>query len=387
MTPGMLLLFTAVVAQEPDKSLLTIGPVTIQPAFMIQNVGEDPNVFNSATNPQSDFTMTISPKFNVGFTVRRSKTTFTQTADYVYFKKFASERGTNYSFVLREDVDLGILQPFATVSTASTKNRVNNEVDQRARHDNSEITAGTTLNVFTRTHVSFKARRNETTFDPNETFRGESLARAFDGVLRGFDTAAGVSLTPFTSLDVVFTNEQQRFDVAPERDSDTFRVMPTLSFSPLGLLNGTAAFGYRRFTPKDPSVLPYRGLVAQVAAGITVLDRHRFSTTIVRDVTYSYDQTAVYYLQNSIGGSWAYQIGRGFDSSIGATRNLMHYHKTATTGPADDTYTSYDLAFGYRIFPRLRASVSGTFSNRSSQVSPDRAYDSNRVYGSVTWGG
>jgi len=65
----------------------------------------------------------------------------------------------------------------------------------------------------------------------------------------------------------------------------------------------------------------------------------------------------------------------------------MHYHQTATTGPADDIYTSYDLAFGYRIFPRLRASINGTFSNRHSQISADRAYDSNRVYGTVTWGG
>ena len=387
MTPAMLLLYTAVLAQDQDTSLLKFGPVRIQPAFVIQNIGEDPNVFNSATNPQSDFTMTISPKINVLFTVRRSKTTFTQTTDYVYFKKFASERGTNYSYALREDVDLGILQPFASASIGSSKRRINNEVDARARHDATDYTAGTGVNIFTRTHASFKARRNRTTFDPNETFRGESLSHAFDGVLRGFDTSVGVSLTPLTSFDVVFTKEQQRFDVAPERDSDTFRVMPTLSFSPMGLLNGSAAFGYRRFTPKEPTVPAYRGFVAQVTAGITVLERHRLSTTILRDVSYSYDQTAVYYLQNSVGGSWAYQIGRGFDSSLGATRNLMHYHQTATSGQADDTYTSYDVAFGYRVSPRLRASVNGTFSKRKSEVSPDRAYDSNRVFGTVTWGG
>jgi putative beta-barrel porin BBP2 len=387
MTPCVLLLSAAVLAQDQDNPLLKIGPVSIQPSLVLQNIGEDPNVFNSATDPQSDFTMTISPKINVVFAVRKSKTTFAQTADYVYFKKFSSERGTNYSYVLREDVDLGIFQPFGYVSTLSSKNRINNEVDERARHDNTDYSVGTVVNVFTRTHASFKARRSRTTFDPNETFRGESLSRAFDGVLRGFDTSAGVALTPFTSFDVVFTDEQQRFDFAPERNSDTFRVMPTLSFSPLGLLNGTAALGYRRFTPKDPSVPDYHGFVAQVTAGVTVRDRHRLSTTITRDVSYSYDQTAVYYLQNSVGGSWAYQIGRGFDSLIGATRNLMHYHQTATTGPADDIYTSYDLAFGYRILPRLRASLNGTFSKRKSEVSPDRAYDSNRVYGTVTWGG
>jgi hypothetical protein len=391
MMPGMLLMTAAVLAQTQgqtqDPSVLRIGPVTIQPTLALQNIGEDPNVFNSATNPQSDFTMTISPKFNVVFDVRRAKTTFTQTTDYVYFKTFASQRGTNYSFTVREDVELGILQPFASASTTSSKNRINNEVDARARHDTTDYAVGTGVRVFTRTHLSFKARRSSVTYDPTETFRGESLSHAFDGYLRGFDGSAGVSLTPLTGLDVVFTEEQQRFDFSPERNSDTFRVMPTFSFSPLGLLNGTAAFGYRSFTPRDPAVPPYHGFVTQVTAGITVFERHRLSTTIVRDVTYSYDATAVYYIQNSIGGNWVYQIGRGFDTQLGVTRNLMHYHQTATTGAADDTYTSYDVAFGYKIFPRLRASVNGTFSKRKSEVSADRAYDSNRVYGTVTWGG
>ena len=390
MTPGLLLLSTAVLAQAPqgqDPSLLKFGPVTIQPSFAIQNISEDPNVFNSATNPQSDFTMTISPKVGVTLNVRKSKTTFTQTVDYVYFKTFASERGTNYSYALGEQVELGILQPFASVSTASSKSRINNEVDTRARHDNTQFAVGTGVNVFTRTHVSFKARRSDTTFDPNETFRGENLAQAFNGFTRGFDTSVGVSLTPLTSLDVVFTDEQQRFDLSPDRNANSFAVMPTFSFSPLGLLNGTAAFGYRHFTPKDPSVPEFRGFVAQVTAAVTVYDKHRLSTSVVRDVTYSYDQVAVYYLQNSIGGTWGYQIGRGFDSQLGATRNVMHYHQTTTSGPADDIYTSYDVAFGYRIFPRLRASINGTFSKRHSEISADRAYDSNRVYGTVTWGG
>ena len=33
---------------------------------------------------------------------------------------------------------------------------------------------------------------------------------------------------------------------APGRDSDTLRIMPTVTFSPLAMLNGTASLGYRR---------------------------------------------------------------------------------------------------------------------------------------------
>lgn len=387
MTPGMLLLTALVIAQDQNASPLRIGPFSFQPTLLVQNIGRDPNVFNSSTNPQSDFTMTISPKMNVVLRARRSKTIFSQTTDYVYFKRFASERGTNESYAVREEVDLGVLQPFASATTSSSKSRINAEVDQRARHENTEYTVGSSVALFTRTHASFKARRISTAFDANETFRGESLASAFDGFIEGFDTGVGIALTPLTSFDVVFTKELQRFDLASERNSNTFRVMPTFTFSPLGLLNGTASFGYRKFTPKDPAVPAFKGFVAQVTASVTVKDRHRLSTTVLRDLTYSYDHASVYYIQNSFGGTWAFQIGHGVESQLGATRNLMHYHQTASTGPADDTYTSYDFALGYRILPRLRAAINGAFSKRQSGVSADRGYDSNRVYGTVTWGG
>src|SRR5690349_1556136 len=103
MTVCLWVLSAAVLAQNQtqDPSILKFGPVTVQPSLAIQNIGEDPNVFNSSTNPQTDFTMTISPKINVVFTARKSKTTFTQTTDYVYFKNYASERGANASYALR----------------------------------------------------------------------------------------------------------------------------------------------------------------------------------------------------------------------------------------------------------------------------------------------
>ncbi len=389
MTPGMLLLTAALVAQSPnpDNSLLKFGPVSIQPGLVLDHIGQDPNVFNSETNPQSDFTATISPKISVVFTLRKLKTTFTQNTDFVYFKKFASERSANPSYGLSVNYDLGILSPFASVLTSDAKTRINNEVDTRAQHANRDYSFGTGLKVFTRTTVSVKARQNSTDFVDSAVFRGESLAQAFNGTIRGLDTSIGVALTPLTTFSVVFTDEQQRFDRSPERNSDTFRVMPTFTFSPLGLLNGTAAFGYSTFTPKDPAVPAYSGFTSQVSAGITVYEKHRLTVTYTRDLTYSYDATAVYYIQNAIGGAWAYQIGRGFDLRLGATRNLMHYHQTATTGAADDVYTNYDGSFGYRITSRLRASVNASFSKRQSAISADRGYDSNRIYGTVTWGG
>src|SRR5262249_41353090 len=161
-------------------------------------------------------------------------------------------------------------------------------------------------------------------------FRGESLARAFNATNQAIDTSVAIALTPLTTASVIFTNERLRFDRAPERDSNIFRVMPTLTFSPLGVLNGSASFGYRKFTALDPVTPAFEGVVAQVGAGVTLWEHHRFETTVLRDLTYSYDRAATYYIQNSLSGSWNYAFGGRFDTQLGAGRNRMHYHQTSS---------------------------------------------------------
>ena len=52
---------SAAAAQEADNAMLKIGPLSIQPTLLIQNIGRDRNVFNDPDYPKSDFTMTVSP--------------------------------------------------------------------------------------------------------------------------------------------------------------------------------------------------------------------------------------------------------------------------------------------------------------------------------------
>jgi Putative beta-barrel porin 2 len=372
---------------QDTPGVLRIGPVTIQPALLIRDIGPDNNVFNEPVNPKKDFTMTFSPRADFTLQVRRVKSIFSQTADYVYFQKYASERGFNQSSALRVEFDLGILQPFASAGQSSSKSRFNNEVDLRARHDTNNFSTGLGVKIFTRTTASVRVRQDDATWDPDAIFRGESLARAFDSRTRGVDGSVGVALTPLTSLSLVLAKERQTFDHAPERDSDTFRIMPTFNFSPLGLVNGTAAFGYRKFTPRDPQTPPFAGFVTQVGAGFTLYDHHRIETTALRDVSYSYDEAATYYIQNSIGVTWTFDFAAHFDTQLNATRNLMDYHQAADFDGGHDVFTSYAAGFGYHPRPRLRLSLNGNFAQRRSELAAARGYDNHRIYASVTWGG
>ena len=195
---------------------------------------------------------------------------------------------------MRADFTFGPVRPFITAGGGNSKDRVNREIDTRAEHRDRAYGAGVRVQIVEPLFVSVEARQRTTTFDGDETFRGESLAASLNEKMDALDGTVGVALTPLTSLSVVVTEQRDRFDLSSDRDSDTLKIMPTVTFSPLAILSGSAAFGYRQFTTLSPLVPDYHGFVASLTLNTTVHEKHRFETTFGRDVQYSYEQDTVY---------------------------------------------------------------------------------------------
>jgi hypothetical protein len=401
VTAGFLLVLLAAAPARAQSSgavepgTLKIGPLSIRPTFLIKNIGRDSNVFNEPVNPKKDFTMTISPTAEVVFQPRRLKVTYTQATDYVYFQTYKSERGTNQASSARVDLDLGVLQPYVGTIGTNTRARLNHEIDVRARHNDRTYFAGVTANVFTRTSVTLGVRRFTTSFARDDDcavttqtcFRGQSLADSLNSRLELVEGSMRLALTPLTSVGVQFTKERQIFDVARERDSDTVRIMPIITFSPLGLLNGSVAVGHRKFTAQDPTTPAFSGLVVAVLTGVTLFDSHRVDVAVNRDLTYSYDRETPYFVGTSASVTWTFAVAGPFDVKASATRDRMRYEsKTGTAETEFDNFEEYGLGFGVRIRRRLRVGVHGDFIRRDSQKAADRNYDNQRIYGTLTWG-
>ena len=175
--------------------------------------------------------------------------------------------------------------------------------------------------------------------------------------------------------------------MARERDSDTVRIMPIITFSPLGLLNGSVAVGHRKFTAQDPTTPPFSGLVVAVLSGVTLFDSHRVDVAVNRDLTYSYDRETPYFVGTSASVTWTFAVAGPFDVKASATRDRMRYEsKTGTAETEFDNFEEYGLGFGVRIRRRLRVGVHGDFVRRDSQKAADRNYDNHRIYGTLTWG-
>jgi hypothetical protein len=164
--------------------------------------------------------------------------------------------------------------------------------------------------------------------------------------------------------------------------------MPTLTISPLGLLNGSIAVGHRKFTARDPTTPGFSGLVVAVLSGVTLFDNHRVEVAVNRDLTYSYDRETPYFVGTSASVTWTFAVAGPFDVRASATRDRMRYDSQTDTAAETqfDNFEEYGLGVGVRIRSRLRVGVQGDFVRRDSQKAADRNYDNHRIYGTLTWG-
>src|SRR6185503_18603711 len=94
------------------------------------------------------------------------------------------------------------------------------------------------------------ARRGRTRFNGDAEFLGASLAETLDRDSSGYTATGRHRLTPLTSIAVKYDRIEDRFPLAPVRDTDSYRVMPGVEFKPRALISGFAYVGYRRFSPR-----------------------------------------------------------------------------------------------------------------------------------------
>ena len=364
---------------------VTLGPFRISPSLLVRDMGIDENVFNESTNPKRDFTFTLTPRADVLFRMGRLRVAYGTVTDYVYYRTYKSERGTNTSSAARLDVDLGSLKPFVSASGLNSRNRVNAEVDERARHRDLVYQAGLSLKLATRTTLLLSGTQGKVAYQPNTEFRGADLRQSFNGRKRTIDVGLGVTLTPITTFTLTLTREQQRFTFSRDRDADSWRLSPTFAFTPGGLLAGSATVGYRRFHTLSPTLPDYSGLVGTATVGATLAVRHQLAGTFSRDVQTSYDVDTAYYLGTGATLTYTVLLVGPIDLRGTGARHRMDYSISGVP-VGSDALTSYGGGVGYRFSERARFGVNVEWSRRDSDRDVERTYRNHRIFAGLTWG-
>jgi len=370
-----------------ERPTMTIGPFELRPRFRLANIGVDSNVFNDWDAPKSDFTFTVAPDVEVGLEPGRVRMTYAAGTEFVYFKKYESERSTNHSFTASAEADLSLIRPFVSYLSAHTSARTGNEIDARARRYPRALSGGSRFLLASRTSLTLTARRAEEEYDDAEQFRGAPLAETLNNTTTAYEATFNVDLTPLTALSLGVARESTRFELTPRRDSHSLRIAPLLTFSPLGLLTGTASIGYRRFDGVDPSLPDYSGLTASGTLSVLLGGRFKVETAFARDVRYSYEETLPYYVQS--GGRLSVAVGlvAGLDARVMAGRETMDYR--AFDGEASagtDRFLTYGGGFGYRVAPQLQFVLTAEYVERESATDITREYTNHRIFGALSWG-
>ena len=351
---------------------MRFGPFSLRSTFGLTNVGVDTNVFNATDTdrPQSDFTMTFTPTTDWWFRMGRTWISGRVDVDWVYYRRFASERSANSEYLIGVSRGFNRLSLKGGARRYNTRERPGFEIDARSQRVETDWDGLVEMRVLAKTHVGVRAQRRRIAFDKAAVFRDVNLALELDRSRTSRALVVRHLWTPLTTLSLEIGREAERFVFSSLRDSDSTRISGMLSFQPLALINGDAAIAYRRYTPLSPVVPPFRGMTTAVNLSYRLLGTSRLSLQAARDVQPSLEIDQPYYLETGVIGSIQQQVFGPFDvlARIG-TRRLSYRDRI---GAPDDLANRTDrvrelgIGSGYRLGTDKRLGVTLDRQTRTS---------------------
>src|SRR5262245_7565244 len=370
-----------------EKFRVHAGPFYVEPAILLKEMGVDTNVFNQAGETSADFTMVVAPQAAVAVPFgNRALVTSLLGTDVVYYAQYASERSVDPQAAARGELYAGRLTFFLDESYLNTRERLNYEIDVRARHLQNDLSAGVAVRATTRFTIEVAARRGRIRFDGDDYFRGQRLKETLDRDWQVFSLTARHRRNGLSTIGLRYENQIDRFPLSPVRDTNSFRVMPGIELRPRALLNGSAWVGYRRFEPRA-AVLPSQdGLVSQLALSYNLLGATLFGVTYDRDYQFAYEVLTPYFVDNSVGVFIRRALGGGADVRANVARHRYAYQTVLTdpilaelTGDRVDTTDNYGVNVGFRVKRQTRAGVGLSYWTRNSTHFDFRNYNGLRI--------
>jgi hypothetical protein len=378
----------AVSAQPaPDKARAQVGPFSLNPQLILRDVGTDSNVFNEAADPKQDFTATVGAKLDVTARLSRLHGTYTSFYEYMYFRQYTTERGSNRGAEGRADVLLGRLRPYLAAGITSANDRPTAEIDERAHRQQTHVAGGLSVAPFSRTTLNVGYRRSNVDYADEERFRGVSLADELNGRADSITYGVDVELSPLTSVSLHGEQIQERFESSPERDADSYRAGITATLQPLALISGRASIGVRAYRPLSSLVREFTGLTAAVAVGYSLRSETRLNLTVDRDLRYSFEQLTPFYV--STGGRLTLTqrvIGSVDAQAFGGLERIAYEARLDAAVPSDrDRVRTLGGGIGYRVGDGARLALNFDHTERSSPAR-DRQYARRRLYTTLSYG-
>jgi hypothetical protein len=399
---GVLLVSTPAPAAAQTQILLDpqllMDPVTDgepprfvwRPSAELLNLGWDSNVFNLPQEerlpqdriPRGDFVTSfaagLAPIWSPG---GRARIAGAAAIGYNYFHRFERERGFDYGARGRVEVPWQRARLYGGGSYFNLRQRLNYEVDQRARRSEQDVTGGVDLALGARTRLDVRARRYEVIFDedaPQVQYVRDALNHDEDKI----DASLEYAVTPFTNLVVTGERGEHHFPLSPLRNGNSDAWLAGVSLSSDAVISGRAMIGWERLTVANPLIPAYGGLTANFDASAVLGVSTRLSARGRRSVAFSVGEASPYYTQTLAGASLLQALGEKWDTGVRFERVLLDYVQSlvAVGDPYREYVDTYGGTVGFKFPGGFRVSLEGELMRRSASIAPGRSYETLRFY-------
>jgi hypothetical protein len=393
LLPGSLLLWATVATAQtlplppPDQDdAKELEPFVWRPSFGLTSLGYDSNVFNlpqGASSPQTgDWVASLAAGLAPVWDPGKVKISADTGVVYNYFRSFTQERGVDAKARGQIDIPIERVRLHLGGGYANLRQRLNYEVDQRARRSENDLLGGIDVALGGRTTLGFGVRRAVVRFAEDEP-----LAQTLRETLNREERTAAVSLdyaiTPFTSLVVSGDRGTHRFELSPGRNGNSGGVSGGITFSPDAVIGGQLTVGMREITVSQPFIPNFSGLVWAGDLSSVIGTSTRFGVRGKRDVAFSSDEQSPYYVQTTVGVGLTQALSDGWQIGARADRAWLNYAHANRPGTPEYLETvnviggqiSYRFPGGFRLGLEVESQ-----QRRASSGAPGRAYRTLRTY-------
>ncbi|MDQ3168773.1 MAG: outer membrane beta-barrel protein [Acidobacteriota bacterium] len=377
---------TGPVADPAETAKVRIGPLFLQPEFGLKNVGLDNNVFNDASDPEQDWTGTVSLGILAGLRLGPTRLTVKTNTDYIYYAHFKDERSIDGNTRYQFEVRTPRLRPWIAYEKTKTHERAGFEIDSRAGRTIPTYEAGVEYKVGFRLGTRFIGRQRKVTYQEEEAFRGVTLGDTLDAKASEGAVQLLYEISPISSLRMSAEYGQIRFKTATLRDSEDRAVYLGIEGRQGAGIEGSVDLGYKQRKAESPLAPSFSGIVARGSAAIILLEQVRVAFGLDRDTQWSYEEFYTFYVQSGGSTTVTWRPHQRFDI-VGTGR---HYWLDYDEGLDERAILRTDKVYGYgggigffvQGYPGTRLGLMVERTARESVIA-ERGYDNLRYYTQV----
>jgi len=324
---------------DPDFSLedtVKLGPFHAAPFILLKDLGYDDNIRLTPDGRQTgDYSVTIGPGVRavVPFGHRAALASWNEL-DYVAYATQKDLNTVNGEFRGKLHYYLRDFIVFADGRFRSYRERPDDEIDFRMRHDTGNTRVGLIWRPTARGRIDFykeNTRENYTASsepDVPEDFSGDLAAEAGKRRAEALDREEDyvwvdgrLKIRPRTSVLLDFQRGRMDYDEDDtNRDSAVVASTTGIEFDPSGPLRGFVRLGVKDLEPDDPRLEGYSGMIGRAQLFWKALERALVKLNYKRDAVVSVLGENLYYLTDSKGLGYEHFFTRRI--SVELARNI-----------------------------------------------------------------